>query len=36
MFGIVVPTLELALLLGWLGTCSELRFLRNQLMGLGD
>lgn len=34
-FGIVVRTLELALLLPWLGTCSELRFLRNQINGLG-
>jgi hypothetical protein len=35
-FGVVVLTLELALLLAWLGTCSELRFLRNQINGLGD
>lgn len=35
-FGIVVPMLELALSLAWLGPCSELRFLRNQINGLGD
>ena len=33
-FGIIVPTLEMAHFLAWLGTCSELRFLRNQINGL--